>query len=535
MKKSKILGVVMLLAIFASAFSVATYTTSPARFVGAQEAPSLTEPSVMVPEKMSYDNGTWAQVTAQTIVLDGNVSEWTDVIPETFGGATVYLAYDATNVYVAVVWADSTVGTQGSQWNKTDATDGFEMIDGDDDVVTVGFSLDGQSDMWTWTASNRTSNDYALEWNATSGEFDAGTLPFVKNALDGDFANGYPIYDNNWDPILDNSTIAVNTHINAWQVNETTPTGDQTSVDIGVNHTGTHYIVEFMRPLIAADADDFTFDFTGNDMYFHVGVANGDGAVDFGIATSSHLICLTNEPGEITLDPVPELVNGSLLLQGTAYDDYEDYFVEVWVDTWADTWGSVDYVDVNRVTGAWSYLLLFNEMDMPLGDAEITISLYAPYEGYHDAVDESYFQDIEAPSIVGLTNLTYRYPTGVQCADEYVTVTVGLSDNYDYVDYLTANVYTIVDDGIALATPMVQFYADTTSFNANITLDPTWDCSVQHNITYFVQAWDTTGNKRTSERYTFFTAITLKTPGFGIIAGLFGVAAAVFIVKKLKK
>jgi hypothetical protein len=163
MKKSKILGIVMLVAVFASAFSVATITTSPARFVGAQEAPSLTEPSVMVPEKMSYDNGTWAQVTAQTIVLDGNVSEWTDVIPETFGGATVYLAYDATNVYVAVVWADSTVGTQGSQWNKTDATDGFEMIDGDDDVVTVGFSLDGQSDMWTWTASNRTSNDYALE------------------------------------------------------------------------------------------------------------------------------------------------------------------------------------------------------------------------------------------------------------------------------------------------------------------------------------------------------------------------------------
>ncbi|MHA1441656.1 MAG: hypothetical protein ACTSPK_07335, partial [Candidatus Heimdallarchaeota archaeon] len=118
MKKSKILAMLMLVAVFASAFSVATITLSPAQFVVGSAAPSVVdEPTVLAPNKLSYDNGTWAKLTTASIVLDGNVSEWTDVIPETFGGATVYLAYDATNVYVAVVWADAIVDDQVSMWN----------------------------------------------------------------------------------------------------------------------------------------------------------------------------------------------------------------------------------------------------------------------------------------------------------------------------------------------------------------------------------------------------------------------------------
>ncbi|MHA1125361.1 MAG: hypothetical protein ACTSO7_05845 [Candidatus Heimdallarchaeota archaeon] len=49
------------------------------------------------------------------------------------------------------------------------------------------------------------------------------------------------------------------------------------------------------------------------------------------------------------------------------------------------------------------------------------------------------------------------------------------------------------------------------------------------------QAWDTSNNKVRSADYTFFTAITVVTHGFGIIAGVFGLAVAVLFVKKLKK
>ncbi|MHA1244638.1 MAG: hypothetical protein ACTSP7_08725 [Candidatus Heimdallarchaeota archaeon] len=288
----------------------------------------------------SYDNGTWAQLTTASIVLDGNVSEW-DVIPETFGNALVYLAYDATNVYVAVVWADAIVDSQVSMWNKTDATDGFAAYAGADDTVTVGFSDGTDVDLWTWTASNRTSNDFAYEHDGAGVE-DGGNLPYEMNSFFGNFnTTDFPTLDNAWDTITDNSTIAVNTHIIGWQTNETAPipNAGQANVGIGVNHTGTHYIAEFQRALIAVDADDFTLDFADYGVDFIIGVANGDDSFDFDIATSSHVISLVNTAAELTFDAIPADNTESLLLQGTAYDDYEDYYVTVWVDTWENTWG----------------------------------------------------------------------------------------------------------------------------------------------------------------------------------------------------
>ena len=176
MKKSKILAMVMLTAIFASAFSVATMTISPAHFVVGSEAPSvIDEPSVFHPDKMSYDNGTWAQLTTTVLTADGDLADWIaeGIIPEVFGGVTVYLAFDGTNVYVAATWADSTYSTGVSMWNKTDATDGFNAYAGDDDVITVGFDDGVDADFWTWTASNRTYDDLAYEHDG-AGVADAG-------------------------------------------------------------------------------------------------------------------------------------------------------------------------------------------------------------------------------------------------------------------------------------------------------------------------------------------------------------------------
>ncbi|MHA1355074.1 MAG: hypothetical protein ACTSR1_07885, partial [Candidatus Heimdallarchaeota archaeon] len=341
MKKSKILAMLMLVAVFASAFSVATITLSPAQFVVGSADPSVVdEPTVLTPNAQSWDNGTYAQLTAQSIVLDGNVDEWIDVIPETFGNALVYLAYDATNVYVAVVWADAVVDSDLCMWNKTDATDGFAAIAGADDTVTVGFeSIGGMgADYWTWTASNRTSDVYAYEHNGT-GDADTGTMPWIRNSFydgEGSYnATDFPTRDSTWTTITDNTTIAVNTKIRGWQNSSTTPAGSQTDVAIGVNHTGTHYIVEFERTLAAPDSEDFAFDFLTNDtLKFYVGVANGDDAFDFDIALSEHLVYNKNDAAVLTFDAIPADNTESLLLQGTAYDDYEDYYVTVWVDTW---------------------------------------------------------------------------------------------------------------------------------------------------------------------------------------------------------
>ncbi|MHA1842374.1 MAG: PGF-CTERM sorting domain-containing protein, partial [Candidatus Heimdallarchaeota archaeon] len=234
-------------------------------------------------------------------------------------------------------------------------------------------------------------------------------------------------------------------------------------------------------------------------------------------------------------DAIPADNTESLLLQGTAYDDYEDYYVTVWVDTWENTWGSLDYVSVNLITGAWSYLLVFNEMDMPLGTNNVSVTLHAPYEADITIWYEADFDDINAPTLIGITDLEARYPTGVEGDIGNVVVTVGLSDDYDNVNYLTAQIYSRMDDGVAFTSPMLQFYPDTTTFNGNITIDPTLDFSIQHNITYWIDAYDTSLNRVTSAEYTFFTAVTILTPGFGIIAGVFGLAVVVLFVKKFKK
>ncbi|MHA1155934.1 MAG: PGF-CTERM sorting domain-containing protein, partial [Candidatus Heimdallarchaeota archaeon] len=47
--------------------------------------------------------------------------------------------------------------------------------------------------------------------------------------------------------------------------------------------------------------------------------------------------------------------------------------------------------------------------------------------------------------------------------------------------------------------------------------------------------WDTNLNKVTSEYFWFLAASQAPTPAFGIIAGLFGLAASVFIIKRIKK
>ncbi|MHA1365907.1 MAG: hypothetical protein ACTSXA_01695 [Candidatus Heimdallarchaeota archaeon] len=515
---------------------------------------TITNPVTISPNKRSYYNDTWAQFTTATIVLDGNVSEWIaeGIISENFGGAEIYLAYDATNAYVAVIWQDYWYDNDVSKWNKIDAGDGFEMLAGADDICTVGFDDGADADYWTWTASNRTAVDYAYEHDG-AGTPDAGTLPYIMNTNGTDFATpNAPFWDNTWDPIIDYSTIPLDTKITGWYPNEILPTGSQADVAVGWDYTGTHYVVEFQRALNTGQVDDIVLDFTNNDLLFDIGVDNQNEAFNFDIATSSNIIFHENTPAELAItSPIPATVSESLLLIGSVFDDYDDYDVEIWVDEWTHTWGSPDTITVNKATGSWSYLLIFNEMDLPLGDINIFITIYPRYEEAISVNQTTYVDDIEAPHIIGLTDIGTRYPTGVPIDEGYVTVTVGLNDDYSDVNDLLANIYWAKDDGIALATIMTQAYTDSSTFFADITIDPADDYSIQHNYTYFIQAWDATGNKVTSMHFYFFTQTEVYTTptnttniipttiisgiAFGSITYSFVLAISIAVIVRLKK
>ncbi|MBD3192226.1 MAG: hypothetical protein GF308_16415 [Candidatus Heimdallarchaeota archaeon] len=563
MNKRRILAVAMLLAVFSSVFAFGiTSTTTQTAVVTNVKATAPEISFETSPEALGDplgDKGVWAQEANMSLfVADGNLSEWS-VNGATLGTVTVWLAYDATHVYVGLSWADATVDSDVSKWNKTglynqteypgDAM--WEFVDGADDVVEVGFHNGTVADLWVWTASNRTADNYALEIDVT-GTPDAGTKPFVANsnytagqrpkaAINGSAFTGNvkPIRDNSWATIADYTTIPNGTMYNAWKNTTTTPSGSQTDVEVGWMHDGANYYVEMVRALDTGNDDDFVIDFT-EALDFHIAVANMDIAADLMLDTTAYSVATTCEDAAISLDPIDATVTESLLVTGEVYDDYDGWSLMIGDTAWEGTWGTAGpafNVDVTEATGEFSFLMLFDQWDMPTGAHTITLYFTTRYNGTLTASASFTVDDVEAPNIEGLVDVSTRYEDGiVPLSEDYVVVTVGLQDDHDATDDLTVDLYSWKDDDVALAEPMVQFSPGGKTFYANITIEHS-DQGIYHNYTYFVQAWDLSLNKATSQQYTFTSApsvevITSTTPGFGIIAGLFGAAVAAFIIKK---
>lgn len=554
MKKSKILAAVMLLAMFSSLFGIASVTT-PAQY-GSSEAP------VNTPGEKSFsnnralgENGTWvADVTAFSGGFDyTDLNDW-DTLPNfaVYGGINVSIAFDGTYVYLLVNWKDTTNDSTVGQWNKTGNVNAnygaWDFLDGADDVLQVGFSTqaDGSdADVMVWTYSNRTYSGYMYECDAT-GAPDTGNLPFLMNTNETlTFDDAQPAYedDDMTTPLpADPTTIPNGTKVDAWHDIEDgyTPTGSQTDTEIIIDWNTTkedHYFAWVRRELDTGQGDDLVLDFTTGDTYFWLGGANADDTYDMLIPMSSYLTCLTNDPAELTFDEddIPRLVTESLLVTGTVWDDYAGWSLIIWMDGWEDTYGAgaYDFVSVNEATGDWSYLFLFDEWDMPLGEQTIYVQLVPLYDNAILLDNTTDIDDVEAPTIQGTVDVRSRYPDGVPVDEDYVTVTVGLQDDYASVNDVTAYLYSWKDNDVALRTQMEHFVADSTTFSANITITHTE--GVTHNYTYFIEAWDTNLNKATSAKFWFLSQSIAPTPAFGIIAGLFGLAAAAFIIKKAKK
>lgn len=226
----------------------------------------------------------WANdLSESSIQIDGFFSDWRNFTFETYVGVDVAIGYDDTNIYVAAEWADNAENDLVSLWNKTGMIEtdeaAWDFIDGEDDRLAVGFSNGIDADIWVWTASNRTNDDYAYEMNST-GHPDSGNLPFVMNTNGTTLTDSAkPIYNSTFQPIVDYNVIPNGTMINAWFPQ--TPNGSQTDVDIAHFFDGANHRVEFRRAIDTGNEDDYVWDLSDlSDIYFVISSSNRDDAED---------------------------------------------------------------------------------------------------------------------------------------------------------------------------------------------------------------------------------------------------------------
>ena len=570
MKKSKLLATVLLFAMFSSLLTVGNYS-SPASGSAIIPASSDVSPDAIVPGPMGT-KGVWLQdVSGETIFADGDLSDWGSTIHDVFNGVDVYIGYDSSDVYVGLAWEDSSRDGKLSEWNKTgsatldNATHGtYDQLAGADDMLAIGFTnSSGYSDIWIWMESIRSDNAYAYEVNGSWAP-DGGVLPYDEN-FDTTTKTGWDQPDryNNTNDILDHDGLVNGTSFIGW-FESLTPTLSQTDVEMGYtwNASGDDmYVVEFIRDLdTGLYADDILLDL-GNAtelglMKFWLGTENKQNCFDFSVGTTKYNMeppGETNVAAELEWDIIAGPVYEALLLQGAVYDDYvveaDDFTITLsgWEDTYGASYYSTIATGINDFTGDWSYLFYYDEDDMPLGNNMANITWTPKYDDVSTDITSWQWvniSDIASPQILGLVDVNEQYPDGVPEDATFVPVTVGAKDNYLYYssdlggytdkDSLVIYLFSWVDDGVALMSPMEQFTPGGSTFTGNITLTPL-AAGETRNISYFVEVWDPSNNKATSVHYWFIQGVTLITPGFGILAGLFGLAGAAFIIFKKKR
>ena len=561
MKKSKILGAVLLLAMFSSVFTIGV-VTNPAQIITASnpESPIADVSDEVYTGTPLGNKGIYAwnlTEDAVALTMDGDLDDWATIRNDTFSGVLVAIAFSDTDVYIALMWQDATFSDEVGYWNKTgdmNQTENpgmayWDYLAGAADMLNMGFTNGTHSDTWIWSAANIVDDEYMLEVNGT-GHLDTGTEPFFANSNETDpwdwvtgaaFAGeNRPVYENDTTTLLpgDETDVINGSKYIGWYNDDVyaTPTASLTDVEYYYTYNASgkeYYTMEVTRKLDTGRADDWVINMSA--CYFFLGVDNAHSTAGLFVDTNMYKIAHDNDVATVELNPIVSPVTESLLITGTVWDDYAGLELYVTMDGWDDTYGPGTYYDasITYATGNWSFLFIFDEYDMPLGDMEIFVYMDPKYEDITVLNHTLSIDDIKPPQIGGIVDIEERFPAGVPLEEETVTVTVGLSDDYCFVDDITAYLYSYKGTDVALKTDMVQFSSGGSTFTGNITVEHVPGEDV--NYTYFIQAWDTNLNKVESARYTFLSLSAAKTPGFGIIIGVFGLAAAAFIIKKAKK
>jgi hypothetical protein len=232
----------------------------------------------------------------------------------------------------------------------------------------------------------------------------------------------------------------------------------------------------------------------------------------FDFSSDIYQISTENEVPTFTFDTVPGLVTESFLISGTIYDDYLNFELTVYLIGWDWSYGPGynAQADYNHLTGEWYFMFIHNKWDMPTGEHEIIVTFDPKYDDPIVLNQTTTFDDIEDPIILGVVDLGTKYPYGVTNNSEFVTVTVGVDDHYDITDDLTVHLYYYKDQGVALLIPMTQFASGGHSFLCDIPIS--YEPGYGNNYTYFIQVWDTSLNKATSEQYHFFVVPDSSIP-----------------------
>jgi hypothetical protein len=532
MKKSKIFAAVILLAMFSSLFTVVNVGQLGITSVTG-EAPVEDVTPIFTPNVQYLGaNETYIQLVSG-MTQDGDLSDWAAYDHDVFNGVDLYLGYDATHVWVAAQWADTTYDWNTTNFvNKTD-TNAWEILDGADDMLAIGFSDDTDQDVWVWTASNRTDDGYAYECNAT-WYADGGTLPHVMN-----WNGTHPEYDAYGSAILDYSVIPVNTQYSMWFADPTV-TGSQNDVIVDYDWNKTkegYYTLEMSRLLDTGEADDMVLDFTGDlsDLLVWVGTENQQDCHNMEVGITDYTLWDNNDPAYLQFSVTQAVWDEVCVISGNASDDYAGLDLQVSLDGGT----TYDSVGIDPLTGEWIYFFGYNPTDMPIGEQTITVTLVPKYDAPIVLEQDTEFVDTEAPTIVGIVDIGANYADqgGVPNDTAEVEIIIGVDDNYDPTENLLCELYYFKDDDVILMIPMTQFSVGGPTYSATLPL--VYEAGEPNNYTYFVSVWDGEMNKIDTDRYEFqviYIPPPVVTPGFGILIGLFGLAGAAFILyKKFKK
>ncbi|MBN1328037.1 MAG: hypothetical protein JXA54_01070 [Candidatus Heimdallarchaeota archaeon] len=506
-----------------------------------------------------------------TITRDGNLSDWSGLPFErldTPGNINASFAFDQENIYMAFQWFDNTFDNGIGYFEKVgmlnDVDADWDFISGYDDMLFVTFANETYIyDTYVWTASNRTDGLHAYE--LLNYKPDNGTHPTEVNSNIG-YLDAYeikPIFDNSHIPIVDYASIPIGTKYAAYY--PLTPTDSQIDMEISWNWNETlsnGYTFEIVRKLNTGHSDDIILNFANyvNNYTLLLGSYNKYDtkywqtlySTNFGnINLKSLKIGTTNAPANFTFNTLDAVCTNELALSGFVEDDFFIESMEVRVSGWIDTFGFDCYkkASYNDYSNQWTSVLKFNPNDLPLGEQKINVTLKLKYEDDITLSQTIFVQDNLSPIILGIIDLSERYPYGVEGPKESIEITAGLLENYSPNNLTATLYYKLENEETFNQTIMKQFYLNGVTFNGLIPLievNVSTPNQVYYNYTNYVIAKDLANNSVISDVYHFIypkmptneshniPVIAYALPIALVFGGLIILLPIILISKKIK-
>lgn len=331
-----------------------------------------------------------------------------------------------------------------------------------------------------------------------------------------DYNDRRPIWDNDQNPIPPDNTLPIYTEIVAWFDSNQEPNESQNDFQIAIDHNNYreyYYTAEIVRALNTSHNDDIAINLTkplkflfGEDSY----------SFDLLYGYNEYDVYFTNELAELSFDAIEDAnpeedgiqISNSFVITGMIYDDFRYYQLRVTNSLWGDVYRSIS---VNQITGEWQYLLLFNKNTLPLGESVITVTLYPAFEDPISMNQTIFVEDNDPPLIQGVVDIAERYPEGVPADERSVEISIGIIDNYDSADDITPYLYYYKEGDVTLSVEMQPITSSSRLFITSIPIFHGMENTYEYS--YFIEVFDASMNKVTTEKYNFTSLQRLMDEG----------------------